>query len=760
ARKRNRITLVCNVCKFRKVKCDRGQPCSSCTKYNTSHICAYNKPYYGDASVDVVNVEPDVSQKNSLSESSSVNSAQTASGIVDSPNSGPSSTSTSSTSVSAISANQPAMIGINPVSSPSDTINFFDYPPISTTPDKYEVNHGPFTWHAFLKMDMGLSDLWAFMSTKSQSFHEAKTKFMDCVPPGKNKESSRSFENQSVLNKTPIQVLQRLNIAAKKKFNTSKHNINEGIPLGLNFITDHEYLNNNDIELSSKILTVLPSKRIVWIHINRFFKFIYPYIPFLDETSFKKSIEAIIGPESFTEEKIEGLKIEDNIDYAKLGIMLIILRMSYLSLITNNQEVNEFFLGYDGQKRNTFYKEKQKLTDSELRSLKMLLLNSIGIDVIVLARNCLNKFQLFQKMNLSILQLALFMRIYVFIAPEDSEGPDRNQFQIYNGTLLSMAYSIGLNREPDSFKSVLNDPKENNIRRKIWFHLNYIDLLHGFSSGNPLTTNPIASDVKFPFHEDGNENISFEALDSYTHVAWKFLQPLSTKMRNILNIVGNVSEGVKIIELVEALNDFEIFVATNLGTHISEFIDAFKEDFFNDNFRRVLQVHYYIQVKFFMVSIYHHLFIHYETEKNQELSFFYLKKMLMVLTEEFLPSYYTILEHEHYYFSYSANLFLNPVIESAMHKSNGILFSLIIRMSYTIRAMEGANPSAHVEKMATDESYKSYFDDMSQLQYYLTKCAKLGTLGISKLGNRYLYAWRISKSNLFILRAISSDEFY
>lgn len=42
SKKRNRITLSCNYCKRRKVKCDRGQPCSSCVKYNVPGLCEYN----------------------------------------------------------------------------------------------------------------------------------------------------------------------------------------------------------------------------------------------------------------------------------------------------------------------------------------------------------------------------------------------------------------------------------------------------------------------------------------------------------------------------------------------------------------------------------------------------------------------------------------------------------------------------------------------------------------------------------------------
>lgn len=40
-RKRNRVVLVCNSCKEKKIKCDKGSPCSGCIKRGT--ICEYNQ---------------------------------------------------------------------------------------------------------------------------------------------------------------------------------------------------------------------------------------------------------------------------------------------------------------------------------------------------------------------------------------------------------------------------------------------------------------------------------------------------------------------------------------------------------------------------------------------------------------------------------------------------------------------------------------------------------------------------------------------
>lgn len=40
-RKRKRISIVCNICKARKVRCDRNTPCNLCIRHRTAHLCAY-----------------------------------------------------------------------------------------------------------------------------------------------------------------------------------------------------------------------------------------------------------------------------------------------------------------------------------------------------------------------------------------------------------------------------------------------------------------------------------------------------------------------------------------------------------------------------------------------------------------------------------------------------------------------------------------------------------------------------------------------
>ena len=64
---------------------------------------------------------------------------------------------------------------------------------------------------------------------------------------------------------------------------------------------------------------------------------------------------------------------------------------------------------------------------------KYLLNNVINIDVINVAQECLDQFNLMRNCNLTLMQLALLTRLYHQFAPEDGDGIDGGDSQIFNG---------------------------------------------------------------------------------------------------------------------------------------------------------------------------------------------------------------------------------------------------------------------------------------------------------------------------------------
>lgn len=92
---------------------------------------------------------------------------------------------------------------------------------------------------------------------------------------------------------------------------------------------------DEELKLIEKIELVLPNKRITWKLIERFFTHLYPFFAIIDELYFKSLINRLLGPESSDDEKISKLKVEKRLDFVYLGLLLIVLRLSYLSLFSN-----------------------------------------------------------------------------------------------------------------------------------------------------------------------------------------------------------------------------------------------------------------------------------------------------------------------------------------------------------------------------------------------------------------------------------------
>lgn len=108
-------------------------------------------------------------------------------------------------------------------------------------------------------------------------------------------------------------------------------------------------------------------------------------MPFLDEFNFRQEIEKIIGPECYENTLIKEIYIEKRLDLAHVGILLIVLRLSYLTLFSNKSSINKANLNNTG-------------SNEEAQELKYLLCSPISINVVVIARSCLFAFSYSEKL--------------------------------------------------------------------------------------------------------------------------------------------------------------------------------------------------------------------------------------------------------------------------------------------------------------------------------------------------------------------------
>lgn len=652
----------------------------------------------------------------------------------------------------------PFMIGKNVVSETTDTINFYEgYSSIHYKDTLRRLNFGPFAWSSLMKRDIGLRITWDYvvMGKEKASSKGLSAALMFAHPSGDMTEENtatfisvekdsehlehlehleKRFERRALQTDGLDDVIPyRAILQARNKTNVHKATLNKhALPLGL---TVFDGKLDRELQLMEKIEVVLPKKRVLWKLVHRFFQSMYTYMPFVDEDYFRRDVEKIIGPQSYDDVSVDHIKIERKLDLATVGLLLIILRLAYLSLFSNNSSLNESILNNPNP-------------NSEDKLLQYLMKNPININTIDVATLCLDQFQILRRSNFNVLQLALFLRLYHIFAPEDGDGADGGDSQVLNSVLIQTAFSLGVNREPDQ---QCTDLKLNHITRKIWKYLVASDLHLGYSFGNRPTIDDMHFDISDPICEPGSENIRDKIKDRATTENLNWCSHTTPKLRSILQYALDINGRISLMRLCQDVSDFELHLHDNMGT-LGDFIVCSGMDD-QDIAKRNLKVKVYLALKSFLISLYFHIYLYYET-KDVDVSFFYLKKSLLTTIGDIMPHYVTLLGKS----EVISDMIINPTLEMTIHKSNQINLSIIVRVNFLIFHLKQS--PQHERLYKTDKSYFNYFQLLCQLSSAVTRAAEFTISAISKLSNRYYYAWRITRGQTFLLKTITLTQFY
>ncbi|EGW31656.1 uncharacterized protein SPAPADRAFT_72420 [Spathaspora passalidarum NRRL Y-27907] len=856
-RKRKRPSLVCSICKKKKIKCDKQLPCNNCIKSKCSDACTYDRskspnklednrhsdvpslPYVSSAKNPIIladhrakkpkvvspekssdeQVTVSLSELNMLKErlqqiessinvapptykkaptpgvlpppimSSAWNSASPqpqdgsqgqvfatsynishtrsqsppSNGIQLPPlnfNPPPNGISTNGISTNGISPNgispnyagsaksEDSLIGYNPCLNSEDTINFYEnYTSIYVKGPHRRVNFGPFAWSSMMRRDRALSTLWDYVAKRKEKDSSQTLVFAEVtnevnqenneVATNESNESEATFRKRALEADGYGDLIPYTNILKRRRpgiQETSELN-RCTLPLGLTF---YEGQVEKELQLIDKIPLILPKKKVAWKLIDRFFTYLYPFMPFVDEMDFRQKIAAIIGSESLEDTPIKNLKVEKRLDLAIIGTFLLIMRMSYLSLFSNKTDVNE---------------ERLTTTDPspEAQDVKYLLQNPISITTAIVANCCLSQFEILQKTSFPVLQLALYLRIYHTYAPEDGGGPDGGESQTLTAVIIQMAYSLGLHRDPDNFNDVLNDKRQNHLMRKIWHHLVLSDIHNCYTFGIPPAIDPDSYDTKIPFHEEGNENLKDKTLDRFTTACYfPSYTDLAGILRSLLKLVLNVRGKIKLEELCKLISEFEVLMTHKYGT-LEDCLNPPTKD--THIFARNFPTKFYISLKAFCVSIFYHIFIHYEPI-DLNLSFFYMKKIIKIACTDLMPHYFELLGNS----DVICDMMINPKLQQIVHSLNQVNLAIIVRVNVTVYYLR--SHADHDARCAADPSYYTYYKELCKLSSCLTRCAEFSIAAVSKLSSRYYHAWRITKGHTYLLRTVTTLDFY
>lgn len=680
------------------------------------------------------------------------------------------------------------MIGINPYDSDAETINFYEN---SSTTNL----HGPFSWQALSRKDPWLNILRQFIELqKTQTELEALniSSFHDDTPSTMNSSNFNysgisssgeqiSFKKDSDANQSidasSMESVESINNITTPLTENNDESLSDStfarkaltdqlsdyLPYSVHLQDDKRMglLNKNlmtlsltlfddqvnrELKLIEQLQIMLPKRKVIWTLLRRFFERIYPHCPFLDEADYRLNLERIIGPECFDDIEVDSMNVENRLDLAYLGILLVCLRLTYISLFSNRVTLND-----------------ERLTTSDIshkaQKLKYLLLNPIKPNSIEVAHICLHQFQLLKKINLPILQCALYLKHYHQLAPEGGEGVDSNEYQVYHGMLVQMAYSLGLHREPEKVNAGFKqDERKNHLNRRIWHYLTLSDSMQSQTFGKSSAINPRSYDTKPPFINAGNENLFDKELDREITRCYRFNDgAVKGPLRDLLKLVLNVNADVKLSEFTKFFNHFELATSEIFGRLI-DYILPLEIDNASYITTKTIKCQFSLSIRCFKLLVYFYLFSHYEKQGNEALNFFYLKKILILIVEEMVPCFLPFIHRSEVCFGEGSDIHLNPHIIESIYRTNDLIMIIIVRgNSYIYKAK---NSPCHYEKLQTDLEYRKLYENNLELMALMEKCAKICLMSASMLSHRYYLAWCLRKEQKYLFDIVTNADFY
>jgi len=463
-----------------------------------------------------------------------------------------------------------------------------------------------------------------------------------------------------------------------------------------------------------KIQEILPEEKLIWLLVDKFFTSILAgFIPFVTEEKLRERIKDIINTDPITGR--HDVKINKRFDFAYMGMLLIIMRLTFLSVIpTVTNSIEEQYI----------------------------LSKPIGLNFINVAQMCLNQFRLLRRGALPVLQCSLFMRLYHKYAPEDGDGSDGGDSEVFLGMLLQMGNSIGLNRDMKHSEPLKNDFRLHNLWRMVWHEIVSLDLYQSLTMGNPVLINTNCYDTELPKLEEAMEYHNIVNVEIWKAVVHNFQMNdlINELVRDILDDILNLKKLCNLTELLPKIEKLEQFIDVNF-VGIEWILDLPNASVY-DGIIKTYKFKFYIELKTSLYIIYYHIYL-----RNSD--FETLHKMFKI-SMEILPLniFLTSMNNgkTNYFdsiFGFGAQLILVPTILVAVQKLNQLVIAFTSRTLDYKYSYPKTQPRSQLIKQLRDELFLKFRD--ARDTFY-------------SLSSIYYHSWRISKSHNLIYNLLKNEQ--
>lgn len=788
-RRRNRPSYVCVPCKTRKVKCDKGRPCGSCVANNLQEFCHYgqlkethkDQEFESDHAINhfsddktLLQLPPIRNHEEKVMISKQELTELRAAAATPTPNSSSKNIppaqdfrlkqsskrylnrsfgsippewqllhdpmAPGSTSFATFMLHKDKMINYTNESAPfithasDDDKPFLGINPYISEDEEIDILGGGDA--SSIANVVGTSDCLTFGWRSTISKHPGFLMLRNYVSSQKEEEEAQPRPRPSIVHRLRKPTFDDKALAA----NQANQETMDYRLLTLD-LTNKGSNFTPESTLIEKIKTVLPSRSITYRLLARFFRLFIPYFPFINQDTFYREIEKIIGSENDKNDKIE-LHLEKRLDLAYIGVLLVMLRFSYLSFFANVSK---------GQ-------VVAPSIDIPPEGIAFFLRTPIECNVIEVARECLHQFQKKKKISLEVLQCGMFLWTYSLLSPDEEEGADGGEYVTLHGQLVSMAYSLGLHRDPDNVGYAKWSEDKKNIGRRIWYYLTVMDFTSCFLTGYPLLINAEYYDTKCPSHVHGFSNVRDLEVEEAVNVVFHYADVLiKGSLGHVVNALLDPRSKIKVSQLTMYLNLLEVQVFSLFG-RIDDYVRPLEISTPAYQYTKTMKARISFGLKAFFMLMYLHLQMHYEAKGDLDIAFYYFKKLLWMGLNELMPYFFPMIGKVREHFGESSEKILNPQLQYSMQVCIELSIMGIVRMNSHRFKMKLT--AGHSERMANDPEYRTYARTAKELIGCFEQCARAGLMALSMLSHRYYLAWGVSRSHNYLLKVVTSDNFY
>ncbi|KAI5963409.1 hypothetical protein KGF57_001287 [Candida theae] len=360
---------------------------------------------------------------------------------------------------------------------------------------------------------------------------------------------------------------------------------------GLTFVTPQVDLRDPIAGYFSLIPPAWVCKKLLDI----FFKELYVLIPIIDEQDFRAALSRILGPQ-LEENYINTFPNVDSADDLAILVMhLIILRISYLSLL-----------------------------DLHGNSRSLLVRYPVTFDAFRAADTIMKEFDFSCSQSLTVLQAGIIIRTYAIVAPE-AQLTGRVA-QVKQGTITELCYALSLNRDPSCFPE--QSPKMQNLRRKIWHYVARMDISSSVIYGTVLSTDAHTYDCQLPRFSVESANCYDLNIEQQIIESFRRSYDVFQIGRKLAEYHLLASETFPIEQVIKVLDNLETSLTDTCG-NVKPLLSKQVE-----NISSVTTMLVYVQMKLFMAYTYYCIHLYYESQSNQHLSSKYFLKTTSILLQD------------------------------------------------------------------------------------------------------------------------------